>query len=143
MKLDDFYGGSSAKEKTVYKAVSSSFEVTVQPEYISEQSAPDQDYYFFAYHVTIKNVGTEPATLTFRHWVITDGHGNVEEVMGDGVVGEKPEILPGHDYCYSSFCPLATPTGNMRGKYDMTDSSGIPFTVEIPLFFLRHPRTFQ
>ena len=75
--------------------------------------------------------------LMSRHWVITDGHGEVHEVEGPGVVGKQPQLAPGESFEYSSYCPLPTPTGNMRGKYWMVNAQGDRFPVNIPVFFLR------
>src|SRR4051812_41156364 len=127
----------------MYCEVSHDIQVTVEPTYIEEQSSPESGYYFFAYKVSIKNLGPAPSQLVNRHWIITDGHGHVEEVQGPGVVGEQPTLKPGESYEYISACPLTTPTGNMRGHYQMVDAHGRFFNVAIPLFFLRAPRVFS
>ena len=121
----------------MYRETSADILIEVEPQFVSERSDPEQSYYFFAYKVRIKNMGQAPAQLLGRHWVITDGQGRVHEVNGPGVVGEQPRLEPGSEYEYTSFCPLPTPTGNMRGSYDMVDDSGQRFDVSIPLFFLR------
>lgn len=115
----------------------SAFRIRVAPQYVADQSDPVKSYFFFAYHVNIQNSGRAPAQLISRHWVITDGHGHVEHVKGDGVVGEQPVIEPGESYEYVSFCPLPTPTGSMKGSYKMLDEQGRKFEVSIPEFDLR------
>lgn len=127
----------------MYSETTQDIEVQVEPEFVQERSNPKSGLYFFAYKVRIANHGAVPAKLVSRHWIITDGLGRVEEVRGDGVVGEQPEIQPGTSYEYTSACPLPTPTGNMRGSYHMVDGSGRHFAIKIPLFFLRHPDTFH
>jgi len=111
--------------------------VEVRPEYLADESKPDQGEYVFAYHVTITNQGETEVQLMNRHWIITDGKGVVREVKGPGVIGEQPKLAPGQKHSYSSYCPLPTPTGNMRGSFQMTNTLGAKFDVKIPLFFLR------
>jgi len=123
----------------MYIEVTRDIEICVEPVYVPQQSRPEESYYFFAYKVRISNLGTKPAQLLNRHWVITDGLGHVEEVQGPGVVGQQPRLEAKQTYEYTSFCPLPTPTGNMRGIYQMTTDDGDKFDVEIPLFFFRIP----
>lgn len=115
--------------------------VRVEPRYVPEHSMPEHERYVFLYTVHIENTGSTPVQLMSRHWVITDGRGHTEHVKGPGVIGQQPVIQPGQTYSYSSFCPLPTPTGNMRGRYFMIDQpTGLTpkeFEVTIPLFFLR------
>jgi ApaG protein len=118
-------------------------QVEVLPAYVEERSNPALGYYFFAYQIKIKNLGEKKLRLTDRHWIIRDGNGIEEHVKGPGVVGEKPELNPGQEFQYTSFCPLRTPTGNMRGIYKMIDDDGHAYDIRIPLFFLRHPSTFR
>ena len=127
----------------MYVETTNGIEIRVEPAYVPEQSDPDAGYYFFAYRVRIANRSEKSAKLMSRHWIITDGNGHTEEVRGDGVVGEQPLLEPGATYEYTSACPLPTPTGNMRGSYQMVDEAGQRLTVRIPLFFLRHPNTFH
>jgi ApaG protein len=127
----------------MYVETSQGIEVQVEPFYVAEQSAPEDDYYLFGYRVRITNKGATPAKLVSRHWIIIDGNSRTEEVRGDGVVGEQPLLGPGQSFEYTSACPLATPTGNMRGSYHMVDDEGRRLQVRIPLFFLRHPDTFH
>lgn len=127
----------------MYLEVTRGIQVEVEPSYLPERSEPKESYYFFAYRVRIKNASETPAQLLSRHWIITDGNGRVEHVQGPGVVGEQPLLMPGQEFEYTSFCPLPTPTGNMRGTYQMTSGDGTLFDVVIPLFFLREPRSFN
>jgi ApaG protein len=121
----------------MYKEVTRGVQVTVEPTYLEEHSKPQGSQFVFAYKVKIENHGDMSVQLISRHWIITDGKGHVEEVRGPGVVGEHPKLEPGQIYEYSSFCPLPTPTGNMRGSYQMLASSGEKYDVSIPLFFFR------
>lgn len=123
----------------MYSEVTRQIEVRVDPIYVADQSRPDEDYFFFAYRVRIKNESTVGAKLLSRHWHIVDGHGHKEEVKGPGVVGQQPRLEPGQEYEYTSFCPLPTPTGNMRGTYQLIDDRGDKFDINIPLFFFRVP----
>lgn len=127
----------------MYRETSFDVEVVVNPIYVEAQSDPRRNYYFFAYQVRITNNGHEAKQLISRRWVITDGNGRVEKVEGPGVVGEQPRLAPGETFEYTSACPLTTPTGNMRGTYQMVDDAGRKFEVTIPVFFLRHPSTFN
>ncbi len=117
--------------------------VHVESRYIVEQSAPDSDRYVFSYTVTISNEGDAPAQLLSRHWVITDANNKVQEVKGEGVVGEQPELKPGEQYRYTSGTLLATPVGSMRGSYQMIGEDGFEFDAEIPIFTLSIPRTLH
>lgn len=121
------------------EATTRGIRVEVESIYVEERSAPSQSYYFFAYHVTIANVGTETAQLISRVWVITDGNGNVERVEGPGVVGEQPRLEPGDSFEYTSFCPLTTPFGTMEGTYQMKTDDGETFDAEIATFTLEVP----
>ena len=113
--------------------------VEVQPAYIAEQSDPDNNHYVFAYTVTIINNGSIPAQLLTRHWVITDGDGEVQEVKGEGVVGEKPYLKPGEGFSYTSGTMISTPIGTMHGSYQMVADDGVNFDAEIPSFSLTVP----
>jgi ApaG protein len=114
--------------------------VNVKSEFVPEQSDPGTERYVFAYHIAITNDGEEPARLLTRHWVITDGEAKVEEVRGDGVVGQQPSIAPGETYEYSSGAILKTPVGSMQGSYGMIDEHGERFEAPIPVFRLAVPR---
>jgi ApaG protein len=113
--------------------------VAVRSIYIDDESAPEDNKYVFAYTVTIRNVGTVPAQLLTRHWIITDADGKIQEVNGDGVVGEQPRLAPGEDFQYTSAALIETPVGTMGGSYQMVADDGVSFDAEIPLFRLSIP----
>lgn len=111
--------------------------------YLASESEPSEDRYIFAYTITIHNLSQEAARLLARHWVITDAHGKVQEVRGEGVVGETPRISPGAAFRYTSAAMIETPVGLMRGEYQMRSDSGELFEAEIPPFTLAMPRTLH
>ena len=113
--------------------------IDVATNYIVDQSEPDVDRYVFAYTITIENLGDLPARLLSRHWVITDANGKVQEVKGDGVVGEQPHLNPGETFRYSSGAVLETPVGAMQGSYRMQADNGAHFDAPIPPFTLAVP----
>lgn len=113
--------------------------IHVATQYVDDQSEPDIDRYVFAYTITIENLSELPAQLLSRHWVITDANGKVQEVSGDGVVGEQPKLGPGETYRYSSGAVLETPVGAMQGRYRMQADDGIDFDAPIPPFTLAVP----
>ena len=113
--------------------------VEVESFHIPERSRPDQDYYFFAYQVTISNLGSETAQLLSRRWIITDAEGRSETVQGPGVVGEQPLLKPGDSFQYTSFCPLNTPVGSMHGGYLMVTQDEEEFEARIDPFTLAVP----
>jgi ApaG protein len=120
------------------EAVTNSIRVEVMSKYSPENSRPLQDVWVFEYTVRITNQGTETVQLVSRHWIITDALDHVEEVQGPGVIGEQPVLAPGESFKYSSWCPLKTPTGMMRGTYQMTRAAGgAGFDVEIAPFALK------
>ncbi len=121
------------------KTTTSSFKVSAKVTYVEQESRPEASYYFFAYKISIKNESALPARLLSRHWIITDGFGQTEEVRGAGVAGQQPQIAPGQTYEYESACPLATTSGIMKGSYQMTADDGSSFDVEIPEFYLIAP----
>jgi ApaG protein len=127
----------------MYHELTQGIEVEVAPEYLPEESSPETLEFVFAYHITITNKSETEVQLMSRHWIITDGEGVIHEVKGPGVVGEQPKLKPGESHRYSSFCPLRTPTGNMRGTFHMVNSLGATFDVKIPLFFLRDMRSIH
>lgn len=118
-------------------------DIEVQPAYIAEQSDPENDHYVFSYTVTIRNNGSIPAKLLTRHWIITDGDGQVQEVKGDGVIGEQPHLQPGEGFQYTSGTFMSTPIGTMQGSYQMVADSGEQFDAEIPTFRLSVPNTLH
>lgn len=113
--------------------------ITVRPVYLEEQSEPDENRYLWAYNIVIDNLGADTVQLISRYWRITDANGKVQEVRGDGVVGEQPVISPGESYEYTSGCPLDTPSGFMVGSYQMVTREGDELEVAIPLFSLDLP----
>ena len=114
--------------------------VAAQSFYIEEQSVPEQGRYVFAYTITIRNDGAVPARLLSRHWIITDSNGKVEEVRGEGVVGEQPYLRPGEGFQYTSGAVIETPVGSMQGSYRMVADDGVAFEARIPVFTLSAPR---
>ena len=127
----------------MYQAKTRGIKIEVEPSYVQEQSDPRQSYYFFSYRVRICNEGEDQIQLVSRHWIITDGFGQIEEVVGPGVIGQQPKLGPGETFEYSSFCPLATPTGSMHGTYVMIDGNGQQLEVVIPKFILAEPTHFH
>ena len=113
--------------------------ISVETEYIAAQSEPARDRYAFAYPVTIENRGGLPAKLLTRHWIITDANGKVQEVVGEGVVGEQPHLQPGQGFRYSSGAILETPVGAMQGSYGMVADDGRRFDAPIRPFTLAMP----
>ena len=113
--------------------------IKVATSYMDDQSEPDAGRYVFAYTITISNDGEEAATLRSRHWIITDANGKVQEVTGDGVVGEHPHLGPGEHFRYSSGAVLETPVGAMQGLYRMETDSGDSFDAPIAPFTLAVP----
>lgn len=127
----------------MYRELTQGIEIEVKPEYMVKESAPEQGQYIFSYHITIVNRGETEVQLLSRHWFITDGLRKTREVKGPGVVGETPTLKPGEKHEYSSFCQLPTPSGNMRGTFQMVNNLGAHFNVKIPLFFLRDLRNMH
>ena len=113
--------------------------IDVATSYVDDQSEPDASRYVFAYTITISNTGNVAATLRSRHWIITDANGKVQEVNGDGVVGEQPHLNPGERFRYSSGAVLETPVGAMQGLYRMETESGATFDAPIAPFTLAVP----
>ena len=118
-------------------------QVDVITNYIADQSSPDNNRYVFAYTIKIRNEGNKPAKLLTRHWVINDANGNVQEVHGEGVVGEQPYISPGDSFEYTSGTIIETPVGSMHGSYQMLSEDGKPFDAQIPTFTLSQPNILQ
>ena len=117
--------------------------VTVQSTYLEDRSSPDEHSFAFAYEVTIANEGHGRVQLMRRHWVITDGDGQVREVEGPGVVGEQPILEDGQAHQYTSGAVLMTPVGTMEGSYEMHEPDGRVFRAVIPRFPLRQPGVLQ
>ena len=121
------------------EATTRGIRVEVEGFYESERSNPSNGEYFFSYRVSIANLGAEAAQLLSRVWVITDGDGKEQLVQGPGVVGDQPLLEPGERFEYTSFCPLPTPVGAMRGSYRMRTRGGELFDAEIASFSLTAP----
>lgn len=118
--------------------------IQVRPRFIPEQSDPTNGQWLFAYHITITNQGDETVQLISRHWVITNGHGNTEEVRGPGVVGYQPVLKPGEEFEYTSGCPLTTPVGTMHGEFNMVlPDTGEKFDARIEPFTLAVPKVLN
>jgi ApaG protein len=117
--------------------------VDVDTRYLEDQSDPDEGRFVFAYTITIRNRGEVPARLLTRHWVITDANGKVQEVRGEGVVGEQPHLKPGQGFRYTSGAVLETPVGAMQGSYQMLTDDGVRFDAPIPPFTLAMPGTIH
>jgi ApaG protein len=124
-------------------AVTNGISVSVKSQYIPERSSVSSRQYAFAYTVRISNEGGVPSRLQSRHWIITDGTGHIEEVRGPGVVGVQPRLRPGETFEYTSWCVLATPSGEMRGTYQMITDEGNPFDATIAPFRLALPQTLN
>lgn len=118
-------------------------DVGVETTYVDDQSEPDADRYVFAYTITISNVGRAPAKLLNRRWLITDANGKVQEVRGEGVVGEQPYLRPGEVFRYTSGTVLETPVGTMEGEYEMVADDGQAFLAPIDRFSLSVPRVLH
>jgi ApaG protein len=126
-------------QKTLYSETTRAITILVEPIYLVEQSVPSKNHYVWAYHVRIENRGEETVQLLTRHWRIMDQGGNVQEVKGDGVVGEQPILVPGDAFEYTSGTPLGTPSGIMSGSYHMQTNDGDEFDAIVPAFSLDYP----
>jgi len=117
--------------------------VSTQTQYLADQSDPAANRYVFAYTISIRNTGNVTAQLISRHWIITDGRNQVQEVRGLGVVGAQPLLKPGESFEYTSGTAIATPVGTMRGSYQMVAEDGTQFDAPIPEFTLSVPRVLH
>jgi ApaG protein len=120
----------------MYRAVTRQIEVTVKPNFQPERSAPDKQQYFWSYNIVITNSGNETVQLKTRHWIITDGTGHMQNIRGEGVIGEQPILAPGERFEYTSYVPLPTASGSMTGRYQMVTDNGEHFEIDIPTFSL-------
>lgn len=123
------------------EAVTRGIRVRVESEYAPDRSEPAKNQWFFLYTVTIANEGPETVQLVTRHWIVTDGTGQLEEFRGPGVVGKQPTLRPGESFEYTSGCPLKTPFGLMEGTYQMVTEGGERFDAKIAPFTLSEPYT--
>lgn len=126
-------------EKSTYSETTRAITIQVEPIYLEDQSVPEESHFVWAYHVRIENHGSETVQLLTRHWRIMDQSGNVQEVKGDGVVGEQPVLVPGDAFEYTSGTPLGTPSGIMSGSYHMQTADGDMFDAVVPAFSLDCP----
>ena len=117
--------------------------IEATPFFIAEHSVPEQNRYVFAYTISITNEGTVSAQLLQRHWLITDANGKIQEVRGEGVIGEQPYLKPGETFRYTSGAILETPVGIMQGQYIMRSDDGDDFNAPIPRFTLSIPRVLH
>ena len=125
--------------------MSDKYKIAVSSEvsYVSSQSDPSANKFVFAYTITISNHGSLSARLIDRHWIITDSNGKIEEVKGEGVIGQTPDLKPGESFQYTSGSMLETPTGSMEGSYGMKAEDGTMFEASIPLFTLSKPNSLH
>ena len=123
----------------MYEQTTRHIRIVVRPQFLENQSQPDQGKFVWAYTITMENLSGDTVQLLTRHWIITDGIGHKQEVKGDGVIGEQPTLRPGDSFQYTSGCPLSTPSGVMSGSYGMVDERGAGFDVVIPAFSLDSP----
>lgn len=125
----------------MYSETTKAITITVEPSYLDDESDPDEFHFVWAYRITIENHGEETVQLLRRCWHITDSNGRVQEVRGEGVVGEQPILEPGESFEYTSGAPLSTPSGFMVGTYQMISETGSTFDVSVPAFSLDSPYT--
>ena len=118
-------------------------EIVALVKYIEDQSNEADNRYVFSYSITISNNGESTVQLLSRHWVITDANNQVQEVRGQGVVGEQPVIKPGQSFGYTSGTVLSTPVGTMTGSYQMVTEDGKKLEINIPQFVLSVPRVLH
>jgi ApaG protein len=118
-------------------------DVDVKTQYIEEQSSPEENRFVFSYTITISNTGSLAAKLLTRHWIINDANGNVQEVHGEGVVGEQPYLRPDDSFQYTSGTVIETPVGSMEGSYQMITDDGLAFDANIPAFTLSLPNALH
>jgi ApaG protein len=120
----------------MYRAITRDIEVVVTPRFVADRSSPENNYFFWAYTISITNKGSDTVQLKTRHWRITDANGRRQEVRGAGVVGEEPVLKAGESFEYTSGVPLQTPSGFMVGTYGLVTTNGELFDIEVPAFSL-------
>lgn len=130
---------NTANQAPLYECTTEQIRVTVLPQFVPEQSNPAHNIFFYAYTVTLSNESSASVQLIRRSWEITDALGETRHVEGEGVVGEQPILSPGESFSYTSFSPLETPSGSMKGHYIFKSNQMDEFEVEIPEFFLHDP----
>ena len=124
-------------------AIKHAISVYARAAFVPDKSDASRQRFVFAYRITITNTGTVASQLMSRHWIITDANGHVEEVRGDGVIGEQPLLQPNESFEYTSGTAISTPVGSMRGSYQMVAVDGVEFEAPIPEFTLAVPRTLH
>ncbi len=129
----------AARSAGSYAKTTRAITVSVEPAFLADQSAPDENRFVWAYHVRIENNSNRTVQLLTRYWRITDSRGHVHEVRGEGVVGKQPKLAPGGSFEYTSGTPLSTPSGIMAGTYQMEAEGGERFEIEVPAFSLDSP----
>ena len=127
------------KNTDTFSSSTNDISVIVRPEYLTEYSSPDTHQFTWAYHVEIKNLGRENVQILSRHWKIVDSNGKGQEIVGDGLVGEKPTLKPGESFEYTSGTPLNSPSGFMSGLFHAISKSHGRFNIEVPTFALDGP----
>lgn len=132
-------GASKGVSGVAYEAETAGVIVRVRPRFLEDESSPEDHRFMWAYSVEIENRAGKRLQLLTRHWVITDCDGRVQEVNGQGVVGQTPVLEPGQRFEYTSGAPLTTPSGMMQGTYDLADDTGATLSARIPLFALDSP----
>jgi ApaG protein len=128
--------GEGDRNNVMYKVVTRNIEVVVTPRFVADRSSPENNYFFWAYTISITNNGTDTVQLKTRYWRITDANGRRQEVRGAGVVGEEPTLKTGESFEYTSGVPLQTPSGFMVGSYGMVGAAGELFDIDVPAFSL-------
>ncbi len=122
-----------------YEATTQGVRVRVRPRFLHDESEPGRGLYFWSYTVEVENQSDQIWTIARRHWRIVDSVGRLQEVDGDGVIGQTPTIGPGESFSYTSGAPLATPSGMMSGTYDLVGEAGEEMVAAIPAFSLDSP----
>jgi ApaG protein len=123
----------------MYEQETAGMVVRVEPQFLPEESRPEDSRFVWAYTIEIENRRPDAVQLMSRYWRITDENGATQEVRGDGVIGQQPVIEPGQSFRYSSAAPLAAPSGVMMGAYSMQRDNGEAFDINVPLFALDSP----
>ncbi|CAA0120650.1 Protein ApaG [BD1-7 clade bacterium] len=118
-------------------------EIEVETQYLENESELDQSRYVFAYNIRITNHSPMPIKLVSRYWHITDADEKVQEVNGEGVVGQQPRLEEGQSFQYTSGVILDTPAGIMEGYYDFVSDLGDVIKAPIPPFTLANPASLH
>lgn len=124
-------------------AITNGIRVSVKSFFVPERSSADKNFYFFVYQIIIQNTSDRDVQLLSRHWIITDASGRIEQVRGEGVIGEQPLLPPGEAFAYTSACPLPTPVGSMKGTFEMQHADGSLFDAEVAAFTLALPQALN